>query len=73
MDYQILVNIAVGVVTLMGGWVFKMMIVIIQIMIFIGRILYQKIICLEIYMEFQLKIILIQLRVLKYQEPHMKK
>ena len=24
MDYQILVNIAVGVVTLMGGWVFKM-------------------------------------------------
>ena len=26
MDYQILVNIAVGVVTLMGGWVFKMLI-----------------------------------------------
>tara|TARA_R100000808_G_scaffold24932_1_gene59544 strand:+ start:24690 stop:24974 length:285 start_codon:yes stop_codon:yes gene_type:complete len=26
MDYQILVNIAVGVVTLMGGWVFKMII-----------------------------------------------
>jgi hypothetical protein len=25
MDYQILVNIAVGVVTLMGGWVFKML------------------------------------------------
>ena len=25
MDYQILVNIAVGVVTLMGGWVFKIM------------------------------------------------
>lgn len=24
MDYQILVNIAVGIVTLMGGWVFKM-------------------------------------------------
>ena len=24
MDYQILVNIAVGVITLMGGWVFKM-------------------------------------------------
>jgi len=24
MDYQILVNISVGVVTLMGGWVFKM-------------------------------------------------
>jgi len=24
MDYQILVNIAVGVVTLMGGWVFNM-------------------------------------------------
>ena len=24
MDYQILVNIAVGLVTLMGGWVFKM-------------------------------------------------
>ena len=24
MDYQILVNIAVGVDTLMGGWVFKM-------------------------------------------------
>jgi|TARA_Y100000593_G_scaffold94579_1_gene194402 hypothetical protein len=24
MDYQILVNIAVGVVTLLGGWVFKM-------------------------------------------------
>jgi len=24
MDYQILVNVAVGVVTLMGGWVFKM-------------------------------------------------
>ena len=25
MDYQILVNVAVGVVTLMGGWVFKML------------------------------------------------
>ena len=25
MDYQIFVNIAVGVVTLMGGWVFKML------------------------------------------------
>ena len=25
MDYQILVNIAVGIVTLMGGWVFKML------------------------------------------------
>ena len=25
MDYQILVNIAVGVVTLIGGWVFKML------------------------------------------------
>ena len=24
MDYQILVNVAVGVITLMGGWVFKM-------------------------------------------------
>ena len=24
MDYQILVNIAVGVITLLGGWVFKM-------------------------------------------------
>ena len=24
MDYQILVNIAVGIITLMGGWVFKM-------------------------------------------------
>ena len=24
MDYQILVNISVGVITLMGGWVFKM-------------------------------------------------
>ena len=24
MDYQILVNISVGIVTLMGGWVFKM-------------------------------------------------
>ena len=24
MDYQILVNIAVGVITIMGGWVFKM-------------------------------------------------
>ncbi len=24
MDYQILVNIAVGIVTLLGGWVFKM-------------------------------------------------
>jgi len=24
MDYQILVNISVGVVTLMGGWIFKM-------------------------------------------------
>ena len=25
MDYQILVNIAVGIGTLMGGWIFKMM------------------------------------------------
>ena len=25
MDYQILVNISVGVVTLMGGWIFKML------------------------------------------------
>jgi len=24
MDYQILVNIAVGAITLMGGWIFKM-------------------------------------------------
>ena len=24
MDYQILVNIAVGIGTLMGGWIFKM-------------------------------------------------
>ena len=24
MDYQILVNISVGIITLMGGWVFKM-------------------------------------------------
>ena len=24
MDYQILVNISVGIVTLLGGWVFKM-------------------------------------------------
>ena len=24
MDYQILVNVAVGIVTLLGGWVFKM-------------------------------------------------
>ena len=24
MDYQILVNVAVGLITLMGGWVFKM-------------------------------------------------
>ena len=26
MDYQILVNIAVGIITLLGGWVFKMII-----------------------------------------------
>ena len=24
MDYQILVNISVGIITLMGGWIFKM-------------------------------------------------
>jgi len=25
MDYQILINIAVGVITLMGGWIFKLL------------------------------------------------
>jgi len=24
MDYQILINISIGVITLMGGWIFKM-------------------------------------------------